>query len=123
MSTTLSQLLGKKMWWVSGVNVWGTISAFEPHFVVTESEGASKRIVHAQVALGGTVQQLNYGNLVDVKGNKLPEQLTNPRVLPLAKGGIPVVVQGSEGDKSFALAKATPTTQVAAVDLLIIEMG
>jgi hypothetical protein len=123
MNPTLSYLLGKKMWWVSGINVWGSVAAFEPQFVITETEGSSKRIVHVTVALGGSVQQLGYGDLCDVKGNKLPEVLTNPRVIPSAKSNIPVVVQGSEGEKTFALAKAMQTSQVAAVDLLIIEMG
>jgi hypothetical protein len=123
MNPTLSYLLGKKMWWVPGVNVWGSMAAFEPQFVITETDGSTKRIVHTTVALGGSVQQLEYGDLADVKGNKLPELLTNPRVLPIAKGSVPVVVQGSEGEKSFMLAKAIQTTQVASVDLLIIEMG
>lgn len=123
MNPTMSYLLGRKMWWVSGVNVWGTIAASAPQFVITETEGSSKRIVHTGVTLGGSVQQLEYGDLVDAKGNKLPEQLTNARVVPIARGEIPVVVQGSEGDKSFRLAKATQTSQVATVDLLIIEMG
>ena len=123
MNPTLSYLLGKKMWWVSGVNVWGSVAAFEPQLVITETEGSTKRLVFTTVALGGSVQQLGYGDLADVKGNQLPELLINPRVLPIAKGDIPVLVQGSEGEKSFALAKAVQTSQVAAVDLLIIEMG
>ncbi len=123
MNPTLSYLLGKKMWWVAGISVWGSTSAFEPQFVVTETECSAKRLVHTRVALGGSVQQLEYGDLTDVRGNKLPELLVNPRVLPVAKGDIPVLVQGSEGEKSFILAKAVSTSQVAAVDLLIVEMG
>ena len=123
MNPTLSYLLGKKMWWVSGVNVWGSVAAFEPQFIITETEGSTKRLVHTTIALGGSVQRFEYGDLADVRGNRLPELLINPRVLPIAKGNIPVLVQGSEGEKSFALAKAIQTPQVAAVDLLIIEMG
>jgi hypothetical protein len=123
MSDTLNYLLAKRMWWVSGVNVWGTIAAFEPQIVVTEMEDTTKRIVHARVALGGSTQKLAFGDMLDAKGNKLPELLANPRVLPIAKGGIPVIVQGSEDGKSFTLAKAAPTAQIAVADLLIIEMG
>ncbi|TFH62098.1 MAG: hypothetical protein E4G91_07925 [Candidatus Zixiibacteriota bacterium] len=123
MNPTLSYLLGKKMWWVCGINVWGSVAAFEPQFLITETEGSSKRLVFTTVALGGSVQQLEYGDLADVRGNKLPELLINPRVLPIAKGNIPVVLQGSEGEKSFTLAKSAQTSQVATVDLLIIEMG
>jgi hypothetical protein len=123
MNPTLSYLLGKKMWWVCGINVWGSVAAVEPQFVITETEGSTKRLVHTTVTLGGSVQQLEYGDLADFRGNKLPAQLINPRVLPFAKGDIPVLVQGSEGEKSFTLAKAAQTSQVAAVDLLIIEMG
>lgn len=123
MNSTLSYLLGRKMWWVSGVNVWGSVAAFSPSLVITETEGASKRIVHATIALGGSVQQFDYGDLSDIKGNKLPELLTKPRVIPIPRTDIPVVVQGTAGEKSFALAKASQTSQVATVDLLIIEMG
>jgi hypothetical protein len=123
MNPTLSYLLGRKMWWVAGVNVWGTQAAFEPHFVITETEGVNKRIVHTNVAIGGSVQQLEYSDLVDVKGNALPEELVNPRVVPLHKGGGTVMVQGSEGSKSFRLAQTQESGQIATVDLLIIEMG
>ena len=123
MNPTLSYLLGKRMWWVSGVNVWGSVATFEPQFIITETEGSTKRLVHTTVALGGSVQQIEYVDLADVKGNKLPDLLVNPRVLPIAKGNVQVLVQGSEGEKSFTLAKADQTSQVATVDLLIIEMG
>ena len=112
------------MWWVSGVNVWGTVAAFEPQFVITETEGSSKRIVHTAVTLGW------FGAAVGVwrSGGCQRQQIAGATVpmresFRFPRGEIPVVVQGSEGDKSFRLAKATQTSQVATVDLLIIEMG
>lgn len=123
MNPTLSYLLGRKMWWVSGINVWGTTASLAPYFVITETEGSSKRIVHTGVAIGGSAQLLEYKDLTDIKGNALPEELTNPRVVALPKGSGGVVVQGSEGTKSFALARTEPNSQIATVDLLIIEMG
>ena len=73
--------------------------------------------------IGGEVQQINYKDLVDVKGNRLPEELNNPRVIAVSKNDIGVVVQGAENSKSFTLAKTKSTDLPATADLLIVEMG
>ncbi len=123
MNPTLSYLLGHRMWTISSVNVWGTLSDFTPQLLLTESEGASKRILFGSFPTGGSVQQLEYAALTDARGNTLPTELTNPKVLVLPKGEIGVVVVGSETNQSFTLAKTADTDQVAVCDLVVIEMG
>ena len=123
MNPTLSYLLGRKMWWIPSVNVWGTIADFQPSFLITETDGSAKRIVHASLAISGTVQTIEFKNLSDAKANPLPQFLLNPVVVPLSKNGVPVVVQGPVGTASFVLAKSSPGDEVGLVDLLIIEMG
>ncbi|MCK4858499.1 MAG: hypothetical protein KAT58_11055 [candidate division Zixibacteria bacterium] len=123
MNPTLSYLLGRRMWLVSGINVWGTIPDFDAAMVLTETEGAAKRIVFGSFALGGATQQIKYANLVDARGNQLPEMLTNPKVLVLAKNDINVIVSGAETAGSFALAKTDYSDRNGVCDLIIMEMG
>lgn len=123
MNPTLSYLLGHRMWAIPSVNVWGTLSDFTPQLLLTEIDGASKRILFGSFPTGGSVQQLEYAGLTDARGNSLPAELTNPKVMVLPKGEIGVVVVGSETSQSFTLAKTTNTDQVAVCDLVVIEMG
>ncbi len=123
MNPTLSFLLGKRMWWVPGVAVWGQIADFEPEILLTQTDGALKRIVHGKFSIGGSAQSVRYADLIDNRGNALPETLTNPRVIPLAKGDLGAIVQGRETAESFFLAKSRASDQLAVVDLLIMEMG
>ena len=123
MNPTLSYLLGHKMWVVPSVNVWGTLTDFTAQLLLTENDGAGKRIVFGSFPTGGSVQQISYGDLTDQRGNKLPTELTNPKVLVLPRGQIGAVVVGTEAPQSFTVAKASSTDQVALCDLLIIEMG
>ena len=123
MNSTLSYLLGKRMWWVNGVNVWGTVSSMEANLLITIKQPGSSRIVFASIPVGGEVQQIEYKDLTDTRGNRLPEELNNPRVIAVSKNDIGVVVQGAENSKSFTLAKTRSTDLTATADLLIVEMG
>ncbi len=123
MNPTLSYLLGRRMWWISGVGVWGELADFEPEFIMTQTDGASKRIVHAKFAIGGAAQVVRFDELTDIRGNKLPTTLSSPRVLAVPKGESNVIVRGQESAESFLLAKQSASSSVTVVDLLIIEMG
>jgi hypothetical protein len=111
------------MWWVNGVNVWGTVSSMEANLLITIKQPGSSRIVFASIPVGGEVQQIEYKDLTDTRGNRLPEELNNPRVIAVSKNDIGVVVQGAENSKSFTLAKTRSTDLTATADLLIVEMG
>jgi hypothetical protein len=123
MNPTLSYLLGRRMWAVPSVNVWGSLSNFNAELLLTESMAGSKRILFGWFPVGGEVQRIQFGDLTDNKGNLLPEELSNPKVVVLPRGEIGVVVSGTETSKSFTLARAVATDQVAVCDLLIMEMG
>ena len=123
MNTTLGVLLGKRMWMIPGVVVWDELAAFEPEFIVTEADGGAKRLLHVRCSIGGNPQTINFGDLTDQRGNKLPSMLTNPTVVPLARSGAGAVVQGSVSTDSFRIAQVAASNQPAVVDLLVIEMG
>jgi hypothetical protein len=125
MSETLSYILGKRMWWVGGVSVWGELAAVTPEFVISENTGSGFRLLHAAYPLGGETQTIRYQDLVDIKGNRLPATINRPRVVPINKGNSAAVVQGVETADSFRIARldANLSASGVAVDLLIIEMG
>jgi hypothetical protein len=122
MSQTLNYLKSKRIWAVPGVSVYGTLGAVELLFLRSEITPSSKRIIFETAVLGGVEQVLYYKDLVDFRGNQLPEKLINPKVIVLQKTATGAVVVGAESDELFRLA-TTSGTDNARVDLLIIEMG
>ncbi len=123
MNQTLNMLLGRRMWMVPGIVIWGEMAGFEPEFIIIENDGAARRIMHGHFNIGGRSQVLKFADLTDQRGNKVPAALTNPTVIPITRGGIHVAVQGSPDSESVRLAQATPSNQAVVTDLLIIEMG
>lgn len=123
MNLTLTYLLARKMWLVQGVVVWGEMANFEPEFVLTESDGVTKHILHGQYLLGGSVQSINFADLTDHRGNKLPLIVRNACIVALPHGSVGVVVQNEPSHQSFRVSRMVPSTQAVTIDLLIIEMG
>lgn len=123
MNNTLSYLLGRRIWWVTGVNVWGENAAFEPELILTETDGAAKRVLLGRFVVGGSAQRIRYDELIDCKGNRLPSTLATPRVAPLTRAGVGAVIKGEPTTESFLIAKGSPGTGITTVDLLIMEMG
>lgn len=123
MNFTLSQLLGRRMWLVSGVVVWGDMMNFEPEMILTETDGAVKRILHGRFTISGSTQVINFADLADHRGNKLPAGIANPVVLPILRGDTSVIVQGSVTSDSFRLAQIGRSNKAVITDLLILEMG
>lgn len=123
MNQTLTYLLARRMWLVPGVAVWGDLANFEAEFIITENDGDTKRILHCQCLLGGLAQTVNFANLTDHRGNKLPPTILNASVVAIPRGNAGVIVQGNVAPDSFRLARVAPTPQAVTADLLIIEMG
>lgn len=123
MNPTLSMLLGRKMWLIPGIVVWGDMAGFEPELIITATDGASKRIMHGKFSIGGNSQTLRFGDLLDQRSNKMPAEITNAVVIPISRGSGGAVVQGYAPSDSFRLAKAVPSDAVSIVDLLVIELG
>ncbi|MBK7091524.1 MAG: hypothetical protein IPH59_07365 [bacterium] len=123
MNPTLTYLLARKMWLVPGVVVWGEMANFEPEFVITESDGATKHILHGRFLLGGSVQSINFADLTDHRGNKLPPSINNACIVTIPHSPIGVVATSDPSHESFRLARMVPSSQSVTVDLLIVEMG
>lgn len=123
MSDTLAYLRGHRIWLVRDFVVWGSLAAYEFSFLVTGIEQGTKRIEFLSVPLGGELQKVNYSDLVDFRGNNLPPDLTNPKVIASPKTSVGVVVVGREDSGSFTIARSTPQEPAGLCDLIIIEVG
>lgn len=123
MSDTLAYLRGRRIWVIRDFVVWGSLSAHEFSFLVTLSDQAQKRIMFLTVPLGGELQKVNFSDLVDFRGNGLPEKLVNPKVIPLQKTAVGVVVAGQEDSETFSIAKTSALEPNGLCDLIVMEVG
>lgn len=105
-----------------GIAVYGSLGAVELLLLRSEITPSSKRVIFETTVLGGVEQVLFYKDLVDFRGNQLPQRLKSPKVIVLQKSAVFAVVVGSEGEELFRLAKVSGTENTL-VDLLIVEMG
>ncbi len=123
MSDTLAYLRGRRIWVIRDFVVWGSLSAHEFSFLVTLNDQTQKRIMFLTVPLGGELQKVNFSDLVDFRGNSLPEKLVNPKVMPLQKTAVGVVVVGQEDSESFSIAKISSSEPNGLCDLIVMEVG
>jgi hypothetical protein len=123
MSDTLAYLRGRRIWMIRDFVVWGSLSAREFSFLITLTDQGQKRIMFLTVPLGGELQKVNFSDLVDFRGNNLPEKLINPKVIPLQKTAVGVVVAGQEDSETFSIAKTSSTEPNGLCDLIVMEVG
>jgi len=123
MNDTLAYLRGHRMWLVRDFLVWGTLSAYEFSFLITENDQTNRRILFVSTPLGGDHQKVNFSELVDFRGNNLPEIIENPKVAVFSKSSVGVVVVGQEDSDSFSIAKTKLVESHGLCDLLIFEVG
>ncbi|MFH1893899.1 MAG: hypothetical protein ABIK83_14600 [Candidatus Zixiibacteriota bacterium] len=123
MNSTLAYLRGRRLWVVENLVVWGSLSAYAGHFLVTDELGGDKRLLFWQVSLGGDLQQTSFADLTDINGNVLPAIISRPKIVVLSKNGVNVAVVGRESNTTFTIAKTVETSTSGLVDLLIFEVG
>jgi len=123
MNDTLAYLRGHRIWLVRDFIVWGALSANEFSFLLTDVDQSSKRIMFLTMPLGGEMQKVNFDDLLDFRGNSLPSNLINPKIIALPKTSVDVVVVGQESANSFSIATTSASGANGLCDLLIIEVG
>src|SRR4030042_111462 len=123
MNSTLAYLRGRRAWLVEGFSVWGTESDAEIFMAGLETIGSDNRLGFWHLPLGGLRQEVNFADLVDCRGNDLPEQIKKPAVLVIPRESRTAFVHSLLGETGFVAAKANQDGQPVAVDLLIFEMG
>lgn len=103
--------------------VWGEMNLAEFLIFYTQTCESSKRVVLNNCFLGGQEQSVSFSNLYDLRGNPLPEIISQPKVIVLPKREPVCFVIGKETDTGFKIARASESEKNGLVDLLIIEMG
>ncbi|MDP3025553.1 MAG: hypothetical protein Q8O10_08470 [candidate division Zixibacteria bacterium] len=121
MNITLDYLRGRRVWLVKNFCIWGEYSAVDLLLVHTEIGETSKRIIMDRVSLGGKEQEVNFDSLYDFKGNKLPQQISSPKVLALPSNEVSCMVM-EEFNSGFKIAKRSDSVENGLVDLLIFEL-
>jgi hypothetical protein len=123
MNITLDYLRGRRIWVVPNFVVWGDWSLYSFLLLYTEIGAGSKRIVFGKSTLGGLDQTVNFSSLYDLRGNQLPEMISNPKVIVLPKNEVLCLVVGAEANTGFRIAKLSESSSTGLVDLMIVEMG
>ncbi len=123
MLTTFQEAVSHRMWFVPNIAVWGLPGLGEIGFVVVEQVGSDKTVLYGSVNPGGGEQTVLYADLVDHRGNNLPNEIESPKVIVRSHGSDAAFVVGSESVKSCRLARDPEAPSVVSADLMIIEMG
>jgi hypothetical protein len=123
MNITLDYLRGRRTWIVPNFVVWGDWSLASFLLLYTEIGETSKRVMAAKNNLGGLDQMVNFSELFDFRGNQLPEEILNPKVIVLPKNEINCFVVGTETDTGFRIARFSGAEKTGLVDLMIVEMN
>ena len=123
MNTTLDYLKSNRKWLVRDFAVWGDNGTFEADMLMTEFVSGDERVVFNHEYTGESAQTVIYQNLVDHRGNQLPEKIANPEVIIIPRNPIRSFILGSVGEKSFRISKDSSLLSNSIVDLLIMEMN
>ncbi|UCE65311.1 MAG: hypothetical protein JSU85_10595 [Candidatus Zixiibacteriota bacterium] len=123
MNTTIDYLKSNRKWLVRDYVVWGDNGTFEADMIMTEFVSGDERIVFNHEFTGQTAQTVIYNDLVDHRGNQLPEKIVNPEIILIPKNPIRSFILGSVGEKSFCISKDSNQLSNSLVDLLIMEMN
>ena len=119
----LAEVTAHRIWFVPDFTVWGLPNMGELAFVALEQAGAEKTILYGSRPIGESSQDVSFADLVDFRGNRLPESIESHRVFLLSHSSDAVFVVGSESGTSFKVAREANSSGSVATDILIIEMG
>jgi hypothetical protein len=123
MNITLDYLRGRRTWVVPNFVVWGDWSLASFLILYTEMAESSKRVMLARNNLGGLDQSVVFEALYDFRGNRLPQTISNPKVMVMPKNEVNCFVVGTETETGFRIARFSGSEKTGLVDLMIVEMG
>jgi hypothetical protein len=123
MNSTLAYLRGRRAWLVENLAVWGSDSEAEFFMAAAETVASDTRIGFWRVSLGGQLQELTFGSLVDNRGNHLPETIKAPAVVVIPRGKQNAFIKSVKGETGFTIARSDGDQQSVMVDIMIFETG
>ncbi len=113
----------KRSWYIPNLHVYGTIGWGEFEYLLAENVNSVVSVLFDSVSIGDNSQQISFRDLIDHKGNKLPDTLTNPRVIIKQKSDSTAFIVGDESNFGFKIVRSEQSTKTVQVDLYIVEMG
>ncbi len=120
---TLNYLRGRRMWVVRNILVWGTADEARFYYMGVENVDSVNRIMFGVSGAGSSIQDIQFSNLVDFRGNHLPAAIKSPKVIIRFRSPYPAYLSGEESDNGFCIARDNNAPGPVAVDLFIFEMG
>ena len=119
----LEQILAKRSWFVPEFTVWGLPGYVVTDFLVVELLGQTSTILFGSQDFGGAEQEVVFNQLVDHRGNNLPDSINSPMVLARSKGEAAPYIIGRETPAGFKIARPSDTTSPVQTDFFVVELG
>jgi hypothetical protein len=116
-------LRSNRKWLIRDYIIWGNSGQYQADIIVTETGSPNNRIVFHHQYTGGQPHNVKFSDLIDHRGNQLPENISNAEVILIPKNSKAGYVMGPIGQSSFFLAKSSDDSENPIVDLLIMEMN
>ncbi len=113
----------KRSWYIPNLNIYGTVVWGEFEYIVTENINSVISVLFNSLSIGDNSQLISYKDLIDHKGNNLPETLVNPKVIVKQKNEESAFIVGDESSNGFKIVRSGSSSNPVPVDLYIIEMG
>ena len=123
MNTTLDFLTGNRKWLIRDYQVWGDSGSFDGAILITEKSAPSNRVIFMYELSGGNDQVVEFTDLIDHRGNRLPSTIKNAEVIIIPKNDGASHIIGDVGPSSFRIARRFDDPSNAIADLLIMEMN
>lgn len=120
---SISYLRGRRLWVVRNFQIFGTADEARFLYLGIENVAAVNRIMFGATGIGGAVQDIRFSDLIDFRGNNLPDTINSPKVLIRFRSPYAAYLIGEESDSGFRMARDISAPGPISVDLFIYEMG
>lgn len=120
---SINFLMGRRMWVVRDVVVWGTAEDAEMHYLAVETVEGTNRMMFGRSTIGGAAQDILFKELIDHNGNALPDSIESPRVLVRPRSPYQAFLTGEESKIGFRIARDPAAPGPVSVDFFIYETG
>jgi hypothetical protein len=113
----------KRSWYISDFYVWGTAGWGEFEYILIENIDSVQSVFINIVTIGDNAQEVSFIDLVDYRGNQLPDNIVKPKVFIKPRSENTVFLVGEESNNKFKIARQANASGPVKTDLYIVEMG
>jgi hypothetical protein len=111
------------VWLVPNLIVWGQIEGEVLDYLCIENGGDTPTVLFGQASPDYAIQEVRFADLIDHRGNRLPETIARPFVVPRSRSEHSVVILGDELPTSFRIGRDPTADGAIQTDLLVVELG